>query len=420
MRAVRAGCGGWTIAALIAGCASSPARPAPAVNTGLSSLLSDRPTPPAAIGGPPPRSVPPDPFAKSDLAELLRQQAIDTQRILDGQRSPPPAESEPLGINRPPDRPRTRIEGAAPSDIASAGGGAIAPAAAVSGGESAGSPAGGDESEADLPEPIAPAQRSLDQRIDDAAVVLVDLLRQRAARSPGAGSMLALAALEAVRPGAFPRVLGSDASADPLTPAQRALLDSFAELSSSLRAAAADDATLSAGEQADRLEELALRAADALPIRIREARLCTRVLGFGQVAAFAADRFVAGRPQRAIVYVEIDRFARRELRETESAARDRGDRWAVELSMEINLYSDAGSLLVLRHPPERVVETSRARRRDFFLVREITLPSTLAAGRYNLKVTVRDETDGAVAERVIPIEVVADPSLIGGSGPDAR
>lgn len=406
MRSVRAGCGGWTCAVLIAGCAAPSSRPDPAVNTGLHTLLSDRSPPAAATGRPPPASIPPDPFEKTDLAELLRQQAIDTQRILDAQRSPPRVEPEPMGINRPSDRPHPRIEGEASTVSPVAG---VVPAAEPAGGDPAGSPGGSAESSAD-----APAERTLDQRIDDAAAVLIDLLRERAARSPGAGVVLALAALEAVRPGAYAREPGPEASADPLTPAQRALADSFAAFAGGLGGAAADDGSFSVSEQVDRLDELAMKAADALPIRVRDARLCTRVLGFGQVAPFPADRFVAGRAQRAIVYVEVDRFARRELREAESGARDRGDRWAVELSMEINLYSDAGSLLVLRHPPERVVETSRARRRDFYLVREVTLPATLAAGRYNLKVTVRDETSGAVAEHVIPIEVVADPSLVGG------
>jgi hypothetical protein len=42
----------------------------------------------------------------------------------------------------------------------------------------------------------------------------------------------------------------------------------------------------------------------------------------------------------------------------------------------------------------------------------IELPATLSIGRYNLKVTVTDRTTGAQAERVLPIEVVADARLV--------
>jgi hypothetical protein len=41
----------------------------------------------------------------------------------------------------------------------------------------------------------------------------------------------------------------------------------------------------------------------------------------------------------------------------------------------------------------------------------IDLPASLSVGRYQLKVIVRDHADGSEDERVIPIEIVADPRL---------
>jgi hypothetical protein len=54
------------------------------------------------------------------------------------------------------------------------------------------------------------------------------------------------------------------------------------------------------------------------------------------------------------------------------------------------------------------VDTSRNKRRDFYLINRIELPSTLSIGRYQLKVIMRDLVSGAEAEAIIPIEIVAE------------
>jgi hypothetical protein len=138
------------------------------------------------------------------------------------------------------------------------------------------------------------------------------------------------------------------------------------------------------------------------------AELCTRVLGFGSYTTFPAAHFPAGTEQRAIVYVEVANLPQRELGPTDtSLARQPGDRYLVDLTQETNLYNESGSLLALHVPEQRLTETSRNRRRDFFLVSQVTLPPSLSIGLYNLKVTVRDRVTGAQAEASIPIEIVA-------------
>lgn len=415
----RAGCGVWvTAAALAAGCGSGPPRYQVRVNTGLNTILSDRP-PPATVAKAPPKAIPPDPFEKSDLADMLRRQAIDTQRILDGLNQAAPTADQgaptgappPMATNRP--APRVEVESAATT---------VAPAPLPAPAAPVGSAANEPEPDTDPSEAIVtntvPIEKPLAERLDSASIVLLDLLRDKAAQSPDMPTLLALAAMEAVRPGSTPSLpLPADPTGSTLTPGQRVIVEAYHEVSGMFSAAAAKEWTgVEGSDLADRLGDVGARVGAAQPVRIRDAKLCSRVRGFGQYTAFGegvggAARFVAGRAQRTIVYVEIDRFAHRELGAGDSAAREPGDRWAVELSQEINLYSDAGSLLVLRRPPERVLETARVKRRDFYLVTEVTLPGTLAAGRYNFKVTVRDATSGAQAERVIPVEIVADDAL---------
>jgi len=69
-----------------------------------------------------------------------------------------------------------------------------------------------------------------------------------------------------------------------------------------------------------------------------------------------------------------------------------------------------------------VRDRSRTRRRDFYIVQRIDLPANLSVGKYNLKVAVRDRhaPGGAEAEAVVPIQIVADASLLAGGEPPAR
>ncbi len=399
---VKRNMGAWLAAAMVAagGCGSGGGKATgnrrATVNTGLDAMLGSGAASGARAAPAPPRRVEPPKVENTELAALIKQQAVDTERILAG------LDSRPAATERPPTAPESRpVPPASPVGPTIPKAGPAGPASEVAPATSAGlgSLFGSDAGPAVEPEPAepvlavpasAPPVVSREDRIAEAASNLADLLGE---------------------------------PQPDLAPDQRAALDALRDAAGAIGSVARDDpAVLESAGVAERLGEIADRVRATQPLRVRETRLCTRVRGFGQYTPLGADgpppaaaaRVVAGRTQRAIVYVEVDRFAQREVGEgdeTLSSAREQGDRWAVELTQEINLYSDAGNLLVLRHPPERVLETSRVKRRDFYLVREITLPPTLGAGRYNLKVTLRDKTSGAVAESVLPIEVVADPSL---------
>lgn len=269
--------------------------------------------------------------------------------------------------------------------------------------------------EPQAPEPVdAPAQEP-QEPADPAA--RVDLLYAQLDEALGAHlqetsepfrtavAMIALAAaqgrdpLEAIGPGT--------AAGGRLSPAERTSAEAVAGLLGTL---------LSPGEQdaegrASVLQELASRLTQDIGLRIPVALLCTRVRGFGRYEPFSRTDFLAGRPIRALVYVEVDGFEHRPVDTSRLGGLEVEDRWSVELSEELALYHDPDGVLAWRRPAEKVVETSRNRQRDFYLLVEIELPRTLTVGAYKLKVTVRDEVSGAVAEKVIPIGIVADPAL---------
>jgi len=212
----------------------------------------------------------------------------------------------------------------------------------------------------------------------------------------------ALAALEMLRPG----VASDPASIPSLTPREVELLgawrDLFRRADVELRRA---DGGLGALTTA--VGELAQRMSEWETLQITSAELCTKVEGFGQYTPLPHGRMLAGRRNRVIVYVEVDHFTH------QASSGEAGEPgYLVELSQELSLYHDADGLLAWRQPRQRIRDFSRNQRRDFFVVQLIDLPETLTVGKYRLKVTMRDEATGAVAEEILPIEVVGDAALV--------
>ncbi len=156
------------------------------------------------------------------------------------------------------------------------------------------------------------------------------------------------------------------------------------------------------------------RLAPPSPFKISRAVLCSRVMGFGSFDAFPTTTFIAGRPIRAIVYVEVDGFAARPAREGDPVQQNvpLEEQVSVDLAQSLTLYQDPSGLLSWHRPARPVIETSRNKRRDFYIIQQIELPPTLSIGRYNLKVLVKDRTTGAESEAIIPIRVVADTSAV--------
>jgi hypothetical protein len=118
-----------------------------------------------------------------------------------------------------------------------------------------------------------------------------------------------------------------------------------------------------------------------------------------------------------IVYAEVENYAQAreaDLPTSGTARSAASDRWALELSQEVQLYAADGTLCwFVKEQTHR--DTSQSKRRDFFLVQRIDLPASLTIGRYTLKVIVRDKAAGAiagdaepVAEVNIPLTIVAD------------
>lgn len=240
------------------------------------------------------------------------------------------------------------------------------------------------------------AARGPDDTLLDMARKMAALLREPTGRIDDA---VALAAVESLRPGVL-------ASLDDPANVLRARLDP-ADLAALLEARGRVASGLSEGMAS--LTRALAGIAPAPGLRVTRGALCRRVQGFGRYEAFATTRFVAGAPIRAIVYTEIDGFGYRPAREGDPALKDvpLGEQVSVELTQELGLFQEPGGLRVWHRPSQRVIETTRGKRRDFYLIHTIELPPTLGVGSYVLKVTVTDAATGSGDEMNIPITVVA-------------
>ena len=119
-------------------------------------------------------------------------------------------------------------------------------------------------------------------------------------------------------------------------------------------------------------------------------------------------KFVAGRKQKFIVYTELDRFA------ATPVSRDGVQGFAVEMNQDLTLFhsSKDKDLAAWQKTGQTISDFSRNPRRDFFVVQIVELPDTLSIGSYTLKVTMTGKTGGDTAEAVIPIDIVADNSVM--------
>lgn len=238
----------------------------------------------------------------------------------------------------------------------------------------------------------------------DLAQRMAAMLRERDANGkPRVSDAVALAAVENAIPGAIATLNETHSTlGGKLTPRDRATLIE-----------ARDRLMATPGAVDSQLASALQGIVSANTVQVTRAALCTKVMGFGRYDAFASNSFIAGRPIRAIVYTELDGFGTRPAKQGDPVQKNASisEQVSVELSQSLSLYSESG-LLAWHRPAQRVIETTRQKRRDFYLIHQIELPGTLSLGTYSLKVTVEDASAGTTTEAMLPIHIVADGSVL--------
>lgn len=267
------------------------------------------------------------------------------------------------------------------------------------------------------PVPAAPEQPTLtrEQQIRKHVGELAALVRDDA-RDLGfmLPAWIRIAALDAIEPGTLnsyyvPGASGGAALSEP----EHEFLNDWRDLHTAVwqDAGSADVARL-----AKLVDDAARRMHSLRPLEIARAALCTKVERYGvyteRKSYDGVNKLLAGKAQRLLVYLELENYA-------DKATTEKGvDGFTVDLTVGLSLHhlGEGADLLAWRMADERVSVFSRNHRREFFLTIVADLPETLSVDSYNLKAHVTDENSGAVAEKLIRIDVVADPSAFRGGG----
>lgn len=239
------------------------------------------------------------------------------------------------------------------------------------------------------------------QRVERLTAELAARLREQAdAGERPLHALAALAALELIQPGVYDQ----PGAAALLTSRERDALSLWRDMLRYAGRSLGENDSSNALLRSVRVASE--QARDFATLELTKVALCARVDGFGQYVELDSTKMLAGQTHRVGLYVEVDGFGTRAASDDEGRPAHR-----VELTRELSLYHDADGLLAWRRPAVDITDSSLNRRRDFFFSEVIELPRTLSVGSYRLKVSVTDRVTGAVAESILPIDVVADPRL---------
>lgn len=352
----------------------------PSINNGLESLAATTTQP----GARDPRALDAESMAaqfQRDIDAMSRLSQQDGTDVRDG--TPSPRQRE-VAWNSPADSQRTPANEMAPvSPILIDG----APERTT-----------GNAEPTPLPTPeLDASDQPADVRLRELMVSLSSQLYRDAAYADSPlPQYLLIASMSMVAP---ERALNPDALPD-LNEREREILRAyqsfFSEVGTQLRATGDTELLV------DAIDQLRTAVKEEPSLTIPKATLCWRVRGYGQYDEFDRNSFLAQSAQQVIVYTEVDQF---------SSEKNAQGEWVTELSEEVIIHNQRDGIPVWRQAPMSVPDVSRNRRREFFISHIITLPTTLPVGAYTLKVRVRDEKSGAIAETNIDFTIVADASL---------
>jgi hypothetical protein len=193
------------------------------------------------------------------------------------------------------------------------------------------------------------------------------------------------------------------ANVSQLSSEDRDLLLALMDGLSNFRDAARNDGNVMLNRKIQPLLEMADRLRSQAQLSIPTVALCSQVVSYGVYSPMPSSRFPAGRNNDLIVYCEVANF---------TSIQGNDAIWRTRLRQEMVLYTDAGlAVWPAKSNADDFVDQSRNRRHDFFISRLVRLPSSLAAGKYVLKITLMDEQSNRVVEASAPLEI--------GSGSDS-
>lgn len=128
---------------------------------------------------------------------------------------------------------------------------------------------------------------------------------------------------------------------------------------------------------------------------ISKLTLCRDIGGFGIYDPFTTAQFSRRSMPLIQVYAELAHFAP-QMEDT---------RYVMRFSEELALLNANDDSEVWKQHPVMSTDTSRSRKRDFYLAHYLRIPRSVEPGKYKVRVTIIDQTSGAKAVGVTPIVI---------------
>ncbi len=230
--------------------------------------------------------------------------------------------------------------------------------------------------------PVAVVEQAAEPTLEEALAIV----RKNIYAKPGLNAALALSLLDAAQ--------GKSPDATLTTGLPEADQKVLADLLGALTAMNSTTGQAGVGERVAPLVVAAKKWEGECDLQLPKLLLASRVDSYGVYSAIDA-KFEAGKRHTVIIYCEVANF---------SSKTDAEGWHQTRLSQQETLITEDG-LLVWRPNAEEVEDRSMNQRRDFYLVKKLTIPENLAAGKYTLRMSVTDKHSGKIAMVNLPLEI---------------
>ena len=129
-------------------------------------------------------------------------------------------------------------------------------------------------------------------------------------------------------------------------------------------------------------------------LRIRRFEICSRINSYGRIETFPSNDFDPGRP--LLLYVELENFG------TQLTATGR---YLSSFDSTLQIVEKDKGLVKETIRLTNITDEATSARTDYFQSYDLTLPSHLMTGEYDIRIKIRDKLSGKTTEKSVTFQV---------------
>ncbi|MEP3477862.1 MAG: hypothetical protein ABJZ55_01325 [Fuerstiella sp.] len=129
-------------------------------------------------------------------------------------------------------------------------------------------------------------------------------------------------------------------------------------------------------------------------LRIRRFEICNRINSYGRIETFPSNDFDPGRP--LLLYVELENFG------TQLTA---SGRYLASFDATLQIVEKGKGLVKETIRLTDITDEATSARTDYFQSYDLTLPSHLMTGEYDIRIKIRDKFSGKTTEKSVTFQV---------------